>query len=66
MDYVCSSWSADTPSGFAEGQAEALARIVPALALAVKCASLARIAATLVETPIRRISAASPPVARAT
>src|SRR5215213_4027356 len=38
MDCICSSWSTDAPSGFADGQAEALARLVPALALAVKCA----------------------------
>jgi adenylate cyclase len=54
MDCVYSSWSTDAPSGFADGQAEALARLVPALALAVKCASLARIAGTLVETYLGR------------
>ena len=55
MDCVCSSWSTDAPSGFADGQVEALTgRLVPALALAVKCASLARIAGTLVETYLGR------------
>jgi adenylate cyclase len=55
MDCVCSSWSTDAPAGFADGQVEALTReLVPALALAVKCASLARIAATLVETYLGR------------
>jgi adenylate cyclase len=55
MDCVCSSWSTDAPSGFADGQIEALTgRLVPALALAVKCASLARIAGTLVETYLGR------------
>src|SRR4051794_8622868 len=55
MDCICSSWSTDAPSGFADGQAEALTgRLVPALALAVKCASLARIAGTLVETYLGR------------
>ncbi|HEX6011159.1 MAG TPA: adenylate/guanylate cyclase domain-containing protein, partial [Geminicoccaceae bacterium] len=51
---VCSSWSTDAPSGFADGQVGALTRLVPALALAVKCASLARIAGTLVETYLGR------------
>jgi adenylate cyclase len=54
MDCVCSSWSTDAPSGFADGQVEALDRLVPALALAVKAASLARIAGTLVETYLGR------------
>ena len=55
MDCICSSWSTDAPSGFADGQVEALTgRLVPALALAVKCASLARIAGTLVETYLGR------------
>ena len=42
------------PAGFEEGQVEALCRLIPALALAVKCASLARIAGTLVETYLGR------------
>ncbi len=54
MDCICSSWTTDEPSGFADEQAEALTRLVPALALAVKCASLARIAGTLVETYLGR------------
>ena len=55
MDCVCSSWSTDAPAGFADVQVEALTgRLVPALALAVKCASLARIAGTLVETYLGR------------
>jgi adenylate cyclase len=54
MDCVCSSWSTDAPAGFADGQVEALTRLVPTLALAVKCASLARIAGTLVETYLGR------------
>jgi adenylate cyclase len=54
MDCICSSWTTDAPSGFADEQAEALTRLVPALALAVKCASLARIAGTLVETYLGR------------
>jgi len=55
MDCVCSSWTTDAPSGFADGQAKALTQeLVPALALAVKCASLARIAGTLMETYLGR------------
>jgi adenylate cyclase len=55
MDWVCSSWSTDSPAGFAAGQVEALTGgLVPALALAVKCASLARIVGTLVETYLGR------------
>jgi len=55
MDCVCSSWSTDAPAGFTDGQVEALTgRLVPTLALAVKCASLARIAGTLVETYLGR------------
>ena len=54
MDCVYSSWTTDAPAGFADGQVEALTGLVPALALAVKCASLARIAGTLVETYLGR------------
>ena len=68
MDCVCSSWTTDAPAGFADGQVEALTGLVPALALAVKCASLARIAGTLVETYLgrdagRRVLAAASPAA---
>ena len=54
MDCVYSSWTSDAAAGFTDGQAEALARLVPSLALAIKCASLARIAGTLVETYLGR------------
>jgi adenylate cyclase len=54
MDCVCSSWSTDAPLGFTDGQVETLTELVPGLALAVKCASLARIAGTLVETYLGR------------
>jgi adenylate cyclase len=37
MDCVYASWSTDAPSGFADEQVEALSRLVPSLALAVKC-----------------------------
>ena len=54
MDGVYSSWTTDAPGGFTDGQVAALSRLVPSLALAVKCASLARIAETLVETYLGR------------
>jgi adenylate cyclase len=54
MDCVYSSWITDAPSGFADGHVGALGRLVPGLALAIKCVSLARIAGTLVETYLGR------------
>ena len=54
MDGVYSSWVSDAPAGFSDAEAEALRRSLPPLALAVKCASLARIAGTLVETYLGR------------
>ena len=54
MDSVYSSWSSDAPEGFAEDQVAALCALVPSLALGIKCASLARIAETLVETYLGR------------
>jgi adenylate cyclase len=54
MDCVYSSWATDHPGGFDDGQVEALVGLMPGLALAVKCTSLARIAGTLVETYLGR------------
>jgi adenylate cyclase len=54
MDCVYTSWTTDAPSGFSDDEEEALCRLVPSLALAAKCVSLARIAATLVETYLGR------------
>src|SRR5213075_2927327 len=54
MDCVYSSWATDHPRGFDDGQIEALSDLMPKLALAVKCVSLARIAGTLVETYLGR------------
>lgn len=54
MDAVYSFWATDHPQGFEDGDAEALEGLVPQLALAVKCVSLARIAGTLVETYLGR------------
>lgn len=49
MDCFYSSWTTTNPDGFPESTLAALRRLVPSLALAIKCASLARIAGTLVE-----------------
>jgi len=49
MDCVYSSWATASPGGFGEADLAALRRLVPLLALAIKCVSLGRIARTLVE-----------------
>src|SRR5947208_6133673 len=54
MDCVYSSWATDHPHGFGDAQLEALSGLMPKLALAIKCVSLARIAGTLVETYLGR------------
>ena len=54
MDCVYSSWATSSPGGFRETDLAALRRLVPLLALTVKCASLARIARTLVEVYLGR------------
>jgi adenylate cyclase len=54
MDCLYSSWTGDAPDGFTDTQVAALARLVPSLGLAIKAASLARIAGTLVETYLGR------------
>jgi len=54
MDCVYSSWATDVPGGLTDVQLTALQRLVPFLALAIKSASLARIAGTLVETYLGR------------
>jgi len=54
MDCVYSSWMTDDPEGFADVDIEALRRLAPFLGLAVKSASLGRIAETLVETYLGR------------
>jgi adenylate cyclase len=50
MDCTYSSWATDAPSGFADDDLDALGFLVPCLALAIKGASVARVAETLVET----------------
>jgi len=54
MDCVYSSWTTDAPDGFSQPQVTALQKLAPFLALAVKTASLARIADTLVQTYLGR------------
>lgn len=54
MDCVYSSWATDAPDGFSDAQLAVLEGLMPPLALAMKCASLTRIAGTLVETYLGR------------
>src|SRR6204780_4887346 len=54
MDCVHSAWMTDDPNGFADADIAALRRLMPFLGLAVKSASLGRIAETLVETYLGR------------
>src|ERR671924_2172050 len=54
MDCVYSSWATDAVRGFHDTEIADLCRLTPFLALAVKSASLVRIAATLVETYLGR------------
>ena len=54
MDSLYSYWATDHPHGFDDAHVEALAGLMPMLALAVKCVSFARIAETLVETYLGR------------
>jgi adenylate cyclase len=54
MDCTFSSWATDREGGFADAEIAALEFLVPALALAIKSASIARIALTLVETYLGR------------
>ena len=54
MDCVYSFWMTDRAEGFADDEIGALKRLTPFLGLAIKSASLARIAETLVETYLGR------------
>jgi adenylate cyclase len=54
MDGVYSSWTTDHAAGFTDEQVQDLTDLVPSLALAIKCTSLARIAETLMETYLGR------------
>jgi adenylate cyclase len=54
MDAIYSVWNADVAGGFSADDLDTLQRLVSPLAAALKCRSLARIAATLVETYLGR------------
>jgi adenylate cyclase len=54
MDCFYSSWMTDRPDGFEDSDIAALQRLAPFLGLAVKSASLARMAGTLVATYLGR------------
>jgi adenylate cyclase len=54
MDAIYSVWTSDLADGFSENDVNTLQRLVSPLAAALKCRSLARIAATLVETYLGR------------
>lgn len=54
MECVYSHWLTRRPEGFTDADLGALRRLVPVLALAIKSASLARIASTLVEVYLGR------------
>jgi adenylate cyclase len=54
MDCFYSAWMTDRAEGFADDEIIALKRLMPFLGLAIKSASLARIAETLVETYLGR------------
>ena len=54
MDCFYSSWMTDRPGGFDDAEIAILQRLMPFLGLAIKSASLGRIARTLVETYLGR------------
>jgi adenylate cyclase len=54
MDSFYSGWMTDRPEGFSDADVATLVRVVPHLGLAIKAASLGRIAETLVETYLGR------------
>ncbi len=54
MDSFYSGWMTNRPDGFSDADVEAITRLVPHLGLAIKAASLGRIAATLAETYLGR------------
>ena len=54
MDSFYSSWTTDAPSGFSDDEILILRELASPLMLAIKCASLTRIATTLVETYLGR------------
>ncbi len=53
-DCVFTAWTTDKPEGFSDEDLDDLQRLAPFLAIAVKCATLAGIAQTLVQTYLGR------------
>jgi adenylate cyclase len=53
-DCIFSAWTTDKPEGFSDADLADLQRLSPYLAIAVKCATLAGIAQTLVQTYLGR------------
>ncbi len=53
-DSVFSAWTTDKPGGFSDKELADLQRLAPYLAIAIKCATLAGIAQTLVQTYLGR------------
>jgi adenylate cyclase len=54
MDCVYASWATDSAEGFRDGDVADLTKLMPLIALALKSASLTRIAGTLAETYLGR------------
>jgi adenylate cyclase len=54
MDCIYTQWSTARPGGFTDAELAALRRLVPLLALALKTASLARVAETIAEVYLGR------------
>ena len=54
MDCFLSRWTTERPDGFEESEIAALRRLTPALGLAIKSTSLARVAQSLVEAYLGR------------
>jgi adenylate cyclase len=54
LDCILSAWTTDRPAGFSDDEIATLRRLVPFLAIAVKCTALAEIAETLVGTYLGR------------
>jgi adenylate cyclase len=54
LDCVYTSWTTRRPDGFTDDDVRMLRNLMPVFALAIKCASLARIAGTLVEVYLGR------------
>ena len=54
MDGIFSHWTTRNPEGFGDADCAALRRLVPRLALGLKCESLSRIAETLVQVYLGR------------